>query len=56
MHGEMRNAYKILVGRPERKRPLVRHRRRWKCDIRMDLREVVWEVEDWMNLAQDRCH
>jgi hypothetical protein len=39
MHGEMRNAYNILVGKPERKRPLGRSRHRWE-DIRMDLRET----------------
>jgi hypothetical protein len=37
---EMRNSYKILVGKPEGKKPLGRHRRRWEDDIRMDLREI----------------
>jgi hypothetical protein len=40
---EKRNAYKILVGRPEGKRLLGRRRRRWEDKIRMDLREIVWE-------------
>jgi hypothetical protein len=39
--GEMRNVYKILVGKPERKRPFGRPRRRWEVDIRMDLSVVV---------------
>jgi hypothetical protein len=42
--GEMRNAYTILVGKPEGKRPLGRPRCRWEDDIRMDLREVGWKV------------
>jgi hypothetical protein len=46
--------YKILVGKPEGKRPLGRPRRRWEDNIRMDLREIGWEVVDWMHLAQDR--
>jgi hypothetical protein len=48
----MRNAHKILVGKPEvKKRPLGRPRHRWEDDIRMDLREVVWEgVVDWIQL------
>jgi hypothetical protein len=50
---EMKNAYKILVGRPEGKRPLGRSRRRWEYD-RMDLRETGWEGVDWIHLAQDR--
>jgi hypothetical protein len=49
----IRNAYKILVGEPRWKRPLGRPRRRWEGNIRMDLREVGWEV-DWINLPQDR--
>jgi len=49
--GERRNAYKILNGKPEGKRPLERRRRRWEDNIRKDLREVGWE---WMHLDQDR--
>jgi hypothetical protein len=52
--GEMRNAYNILFGKPEGKRPLGRPRRRRKANIRMDLRETGWEGVDWMHLAQDR--
>jgi hypothetical protein len=50
---EMRNAYSILVRKPEGKRPAGRPRHRWE-DIRMNLREVGWEDVDWIHLAQDR--
>jgi hypothetical protein len=52
--GEMRNAYNILVGKPEGKRPRGRPRHREEDNIRMDLKEIVWEGLDWMHLAQDR--
>ncbi|KAJ4448691.1 hypothetical protein ANN_00081 [Periplaneta americana] len=52
--GESRNAYRVLVGRPEGKRPLGRPRRRWEGNIKMDLREVGYDDRDWINLAQDR--
>jgi hypothetical protein len=52
--GQMRNAYKLLVRKPEGKRPLVRPRRRWECKVRMDLKEIRWEDVDWIHLAQDR--
>ncbi|KAJ4445250.1 hypothetical protein ANN_07051 [Periplaneta americana] len=52
--GESRNAYRMLVGRPEGKRPLGRPRRRWEDNIKMDLREVGYDDRDWINLAQDR--
>jgi hypothetical protein len=52
--GEMRNAYCILVGKPEGKTSLGRHRRRWEDNIRMNLREIVWEVVDWIDLAEVR--
>jgi hypothetical protein len=51
---ERRNAYSILVGKPEGKRPLERPRRRWVDNIKMDLREVGWDGRDWIDLAQDR--
>ncbi|KAJ4444348.1 hypothetical protein ANN_06140 [Periplaneta americana] len=51
--GESRSAYRVLVGRPEGKRPLGRPRHRWE-DIKMDLREVGYDDRDWINLAQDR--
>jgi len=50
----MRNAYKILVGKSEGKRPLGRPRRRWKDNIRMDIKEIGWEGVDWIHLAKDR--
>jgi hypothetical protein len=53
-HGEKRNAYRILVGMPEGKRPLGRQIRRWEDNIRMDLREIGWGGMDWIDLAQDR--
>jgi hypothetical protein len=49
--GEIRNAYKILVGNPGGKRPFGTPRYRWEGNIRMDLREVGWECVDWMHLA-----
>jgi hypothetical protein len=52
--GETRNAYRILVGNPEGRRPLGRPRRRWVDDIKMDLREIGWDGVDWVDLAQDR--
>jgi hypothetical protein len=45
--GEKRNAYRILVGKPEGKRPLGRPRRRWVGNIKMDLREIGWDGLDW---------
>jgi hypothetical protein len=55
-NGEKRNAYRILVGKPERKRPLGRPRRRWVENIKMNLREIRmgWCGADWINMAQDR--
>ncbi|KAJ4429934.1 hypothetical protein ANN_22138 [Periplaneta americana] len=53
--GESRNAYyRMLVGRPERKIPLGRPRRRWEDTIKMDLSEVGHDDRDWVNLAQDK--
>ncbi|KAJ4450192.1 hypothetical protein ANN_01599 [Periplaneta americana] len=52
--GESRNAHRVLVGRPEGKRPLGRPRRRWEDNIKMDLREVGYDDRDWINLAQER--
>jgi len=45
------NAYEILVGKPEGKRPCRRPSCRWEDSNRMDLREVQWEVVEWMNVA-----
>jgi hypothetical protein len=52
--GETRNAYRILVGKPEGRRPLGRPRRRWVDNIKMDLREIRWDGRDWIELALDR--
>jgi hypothetical protein len=53
-HGEKKNPYRILVGKPERKRPLGTPRRRWEDNIRMDFREIGWSGVDWIDLFQDR--
>jgi hypothetical protein len=52
--GEKRNAYILLVGKPEGRRPLGRPRRLWVDNIRMDLGEVEWGDVDWIGLAEDR--
>jgi hypothetical protein len=52
--GEERNAYKILVGKPDGKRPLGRPRRRWVDNAKTDLREIGWDGMDWSDLAQNR--
>jgi hypothetical protein len=52
--GDVRNAYHIFVGKPERTRPLGRPWRRWEGNIRMVLREGGWESVDWIYLAQNR--
>jgi hypothetical protein len=53
-NGEKRNAYRLLVGKPEGKRQLGRPRHRWVDNIRMDLGEMGWGDVDWIGLAQDR--
>ena len=52
--GEEREVYRVLVGKPEGRRPLGRPRRRWVDNIRMDLQEVGCGYMDWIGLAQDR--
>jgi hypothetical protein len=52
--GEKRTAYRLLVGRPDGKRPVGRQRRRWVDNIRMDLGAVGWGDVDWIGLAKDR--
>jgi len=44
----------VLVGKPNEKKPMGRPRRRWEDNIKMDLQEVGWGCENWMELAQDR--
>jgi hypothetical protein len=51
---EKRNAYRLLVGKPEGKRPLQRPRHRWVDNIKRDLGEVGWADVDWIGLAKDR--
>jgi hypothetical protein len=53
--GEKRNAYRILVGKPEGKIPQGRRRRRsrWVDNIKMDLREIGWDGVNWIDMAQD---
>jgi hypothetical protein len=52
--GEKRNAYRLLVGKPEGKTSLGRPRRRWVDNIKMDVLEISWGGVDWIGLAQDR--
>jgi hypothetical protein len=52
--GDIRNAYKILVRKPEVKRPLGRARHGWEDNIKMDLEEMEWKGVNCINLAQDR--
>jgi hypothetical protein len=52
--GEKRNAYRILVGKPEGKRPLGRPRRMWVGNIKIDLRQIGWDGMDWINPVQYR--
>jgi len=51
--GERRGVYRVLVGKPEGKKPLGRPRHRWEDNIKMDLREVGCGIMEWMRLAQD---
>jgi len=51
---EGRSLYRVLVGKPEERRPLERTRRRWEDNIKMDLQELEWGDMNWMDLAQDR--
>jgi hypothetical protein len=52
--GEKSYAYRIMVGKPEGKRPLGRSGHRWVDNIKMDLREIEWDGVDWIDVAQDR--
>jgi hypothetical protein len=54
--GEKRNSCRILVGKPDGKRPLGRPRRRWVNNIKMDLREIDWDGMDWIHLTQVRAN
>jgi hypothetical protein len=50
---EKRNEYRILVGKPEGKRPLGRPRRRWMNNTKIDVREIGWDGTVWIDVAQD---
>jgi hypothetical protein len=52
--GEGRNVYRVLMGKPEGKRPLERPGRRWEDGIKVDVREIGWGGVEWIQLAQDR--
>jgi hypothetical protein len=52
--GEGRGVYRVLVGRPEGKRPLGRSRHRWEDNVKMDLREIGIDGANWIQLVQDR--
>jgi hypothetical protein len=52
----MRNLYKIVVGKPEGRRTLERPTRRWEDNIKMNIKEIGWELVDSIRLAQDRDH
>jgi hypothetical protein len=52
--GDKRNAYRILMGKPEGRRSLGRPRRWWVNNIKIDFREIGWDDMDWIDLAQDR--
>jgi hypothetical protein len=52
-NGEERNAYRVLVDKPELKRPQGRPRRRWVDNIKIDVRGTGWDGMDWIDLAQD---
>jgi hypothetical protein len=54
INGEKTNVYRILGGKPERKRPLGRPRLKWVDNIKMDLREIRWDGMDWIELGQDK--
>jgi hypothetical protein len=53
MHGQRTGAYRVLVGKTEKKRPLGRSRCRWEDNAKMDLQEVWLGVMDWISLAED---
>jgi hypothetical protein len=52
--GQEKKVYKVLVGKPQRRRPVGKPRRRWEDGIRMNLRENGWGSVEWIQLAQDR--
>jgi hypothetical protein len=53
-HEENIKSYRVLVGKPEGNRPLGRPRRKWKNNVKIDVRGIGWGVMDWIDLAKDR--
>jgi hypothetical protein len=53
-YGGERGVYRVLVGKPEGRRPLGKPRRKWEDNMRMDIQEVGWGAVDWIDMAQDR--
>jgi hypothetical protein len=53
--GKQRNAYRVLMEKPEGRRPLGRPRHRWEDNIKMDLKDIRWEGLDWIRLSEDRA-
>jgi hypothetical protein len=53
-NGEKKNAFRILVGKPDGNKPLGRPRRRWVDNVKMDLKQIRWDGVDWIDMAQDR--
>jgi hypothetical protein len=54
LRGKNRNAYRVLMGKLEGKRPLGSPKHRWEDNIKMDFRETGWDWMDWIHLAQDK--
>jgi hypothetical protein len=54
LYGVKKNTYRILMGKPEGKRPPGRPRRRWVDNVKMDLREIVWGGMDWIDLVKGK--
>ena len=53
-NGEKGSVHRILVGKPEGKKPLGLSRRKWENNIKINLKELEWDSVDWINLARDR--
>jgi hypothetical protein len=54
MHGKVRSAYRVLVGKPKEERSLVRPRHIWEDNIKPKLEEIMWEVVNWIYLTQEK--
>jgi hypothetical protein len=53
MNGESRGVYRVLVGKPEGKRPLGKPRHRWEDNFKVDLKEIGWKGVDWIDLTRE---